>query len=45
LPRFAARRSGARPDLVGKNIPFQSSDMLGTVSKGLGLFAQRVFGR
>ena len=32
-------------DVVGKNVRLQSSDMLGTVGKGLGLCAQRVFGR
>ena len=30
-------------DVVGNHIPFRSSDMLGTVGKGLGLCAQRVF--
>lgn len=37
--------SDAVADVVGKNVRLQSSDMLGTVGKGLGLCAQRVFGR
>jgi hypothetical protein len=36
--------SDAVADVVGKNVRLQSSDMLGTVGKGLGLCAQRVFG-
>jgi hypothetical chaperone protein len=35
--------SGAIADVVGKDIPVRSSDMLGTVGKGLGLCAQRMF--
>jgi len=35
--------SGAIADVVGKTVRLQSSDMLGTVGKGLGLCAQRVF--
>ena len=35
--------SDAVADVVGKNVRLQSSDMLGTVGKGLGLCAQRVF--
>lgn len=34
---------GAIADLAGKNIPIESSDMLGTVGEGLGLCAQRLF--
>ena len=37
--------SDAVAEVVGKNVRLQSSDMLGTVGKGLGLCAQRVFGR
>ena len=37
--------SDAVADVVGKNVRLQSSDMLGTVGKGLGLCAQRVFAK
>jgi hypothetical chaperone protein len=37
--------SDAVAAVVGNNVRLQSSDMLGTVGKGLGLCAQRVFGR
>jgi hypothetical chaperone protein len=36
--------SDAVADVVGTNVRLPSSDMLGTVGKGLGLCAQRVFG-
>ena len=37
--------SEAIADIVGKDTPIRSSDMLGTVGKGLGLCAQRAFER
>ncbi len=37
--------SNAIADVVGKDIPLHSSDMMGTVGKGLGLCAQRIFER
>ena len=45
LREVLRRYQDAVAAVVGKNVRLQSSDMLGTVGKGLGLCAQRVFAK